>query len=223
MSGVVLENDVEKYVNENLGLINMVAKRFSGFDVDYEDLFQIGSIGLLKAARAFDESKNIKFSTYAVSKIIGEIRTYIRDTGPIKVSRSLKENKMKIVKARKALCYKLEREPTINEIAKATGIKESEVILSLEATDCITSLDGAQNDGRELYDCIGNTNEEKTIDKIMIADALENLESKERKLVVLRFFKDKTQSQTARELGISQVAVSRLEKKILLKLEKQIE
>ena len=223
MSGVVLENDVEKYVNENLGLINMVAKRFSGFDVDHEDLFQIGSIGLLKAARAFDESKNIKFSTYAVSKIIGEIRTYIRDTGPIKVSRSLKENKMKIVKARKALCYKLEREPTINEIAKAAGIKESEVILSLEATDCITSLDGAQNDGRELYNCIGNTNEEKTIDKIMIADALENLESKERKLVVLRFFKDKTQSQTARELGISQVAVSRLEKKILLKLEKQIE
>ena len=124
----------DKLVAENMGLINLAAKRYLGFGVDYEDLFQIGSIGLIKAAKAFDESKNLKFSTYAVAKITGEIKTYLRDNGEIKIPRSVKEQKFKIEKVRSELLNSLGREPKISEIAQKSGIAAEDIIYALDAT-----------------------------------------------------------------------------------------
>lgn len=205
-----------RYVTENMGLVHMVIKRYIGFGTEYEDLVQIGSIGLIKAAENFDKEKNIKFSTYAVTKIVGEIKTYLRDNGPVKVSRSIKENKMKVLKAQKELCQLLSREPTLSEVAEYSGLCSDEIILCTEATESPISLDGVLEENGSLYEKIGN--EEIRVDHIALCDAISHLSVEERKLIVLRFFMDQTQMQTAAKLNISQVTVSRLEKRILKKL-----
>lgn len=214
MSSVIEE---DKLVTENMGLINMSVKRYLGFGVDYEDLFQIGAVGLIKAARGFDASKNLKFSTYAVAKIMGEIKTYLRDNGQIKVPRSVKEQKFRIERIHTELLKELGREPRISEISERSGIPIDEIIYALDATQSTVSLDLPPDDGGIIIGC-GGREEEQALDRVLIAQLLSTLEANERRLIVLRFFNDKTQAEASKELGLSQVAVSRLEKKVLKKL-----
>lgn len=209
----------QKLITDNMGLINLAAKRYTGFGVDYEDLFQIGAIGLVKAARAYDSEKNIKFSTYAVTKIIGEIKTYLRDNGEIKVPRKVKEQKFKIEKSRSILLKELGREPKISELEAHTGICASEIIYALDATQKSISLDiPPDENGIIVGESFG---EDKTLTRIMISQMLSSLPADERKLIVLRYFYDKTQSEISKDLGISQVQVSRAEKRILSKLKEK--
>ncbi len=213
MPSVIEENNL---ITENMGLINLAVKRYTGFGVDYEDLFQIGSIGLIKAAKAFDKSKNIQFSTYAVAKIVGEIKTYLRDNGEIKVPRSIKEQKFKIEKVHRELQSTLGREPKISEISQKIGLSPEDIIYALDATKSTISLDiPADEGGITIGD---NKDEEQTLNRVMISELLGVLPVDERRLIVLRYFADKTQAEVSEELGLSQVAVSRLEKKILKKL-----
>ena len=203
-----------------MGLINLVIKRFIGFGVDYEDLFQIGSIGLIKAAKAFDESKNLQFSTYAVAKITGEIKTYLRDNGEIKVPRSVKEQKFKIEKAHRSLITELGREPKLSEIAERCNLNTEDIIYAMDATQTTVSLDIPPDEGGIS---IGeNSQEEKTLNRVMISQLLQKLSVQERRLITLRYFADKTQSEISKEMGLSQVAVSRLEKKILKKMKEDV-
>jgi len=210
--------DEEKLVTDDMGLISMAVKRYIGFGVDYEDLFQIGAVGLVKAAKAFDRSKNLKFSTYAVAKIIGEIKTYLRDNGEIKIPRSVKEQKFKIEKAHSQLLKELGREPKISEISQYTGIPPEDIIYALDATQATVSLDLPPDEGG-ITVC-SDAKEDETLDKIMVSQMLSSLPPDERRLIVLRFFADKTQAEISRALGISQVQVSRMEKRILEKLRK---
>lgn len=212
--------DEDKLVTENMGLINMAIKRYLGFGVDYEDLFQIGAVGLIKAARGFDASKNLKFSTYAVAKIIGEVKTYLRDNGEIKVPRSVKEQKFRIERTHTELLRELGREPRISEISQRCGIAVDDIVYALDATQSTVSLDLPPDEGGVTVGS-GEQEEERTLDRVMIAQLLSTLQANERRLIVLRFFNDKTQAEISKELGLSQVAVSRLEKKVLQKLKEK--
>lgn len=213
--------DEEKLVTQNMGLINMAVKRYLGFGVDYEDLFQIGAVGLVKAAKAFDKGKNLRFSTYAVAKIVGEIKTYLRDNGEIKVPRSVKEKKFKIEKAHGILLKEFGREPHISEISEYTGISVEDIIYALDATQNTVSLDIPPDEGGVTVSA--GSQEDKMLDKIMITQLLHTLDPDERKLIVLRYFSDKTQAEISKILGISQVQVSRMEKRTLEKLREKIE
>ena len=209
----------DRLVEENLGLVRMAIQRYRGFGVEDEDLMQIGSVGLIKAARDFDPEKEVRFSTYAVAKIIGEIKTYLRDNGSIKVSRRYKEDKLKIDRATRALTQKLGREPRISELAEYTCLSQEEILSAMDATRPTLSLDLPPEEGGVAP---GQSSPENHIlERIWVREMLDTLSPDERKLMVLRYFLDQTQSVTAAELGTSQVAVSRLEKKILLKLKKQ--
>lgn len=206
----------DRLVEENLGLVRMAIKRYRGFGVEDEDLMQIGSVGLIKAARDFDASKQVQFSTYAVTKIIGEIKTYLRDNGSIKVSRKYKEDKLKIDRANRELTQALGREPKLSELAAATGLETEAILAATEATQPAVSLDLPPEEGG-VTPSIGSP-EEQALDRVLTREILSTLPPTERRLIVLRFFMDQTQSVTAKELGLSQVAVSRLEKKILKQL-----
>ncbi len=212
--------DEDKLVTENMGLINMAVKKYVNFGVDYEDLFQIGAVGLVKAAKGFDPDKNLKFSTYAVAKIIGEIKTYLRDNGQIKVPRSVKEQKFKIERAHTELIRELGREPRLSEISQRCDIPVDDIIYALDATQCTLSLDLPADEGGVTVGT-GAREEEKTLDRVMIAQLLSSLDAQERRIIVLRFFNDRTQAEISKELGMSQVAVSRMEKKILKKLKEK--
>ena len=205
----------DKVYEENTGLIYSVVKRFAGRGVEAEDLFQIGSIGLLKAVDKFDTSFEVKFSTYAVPMIIGEIRRYLRDTGIIKVSRSLKESQYRVFKIREDLEKKLGREPSVTELAEAAEISLEELNIVLEAGAEVESLHKTiyQGEGTEL----------SLLDKVLLEELLGRLEAEERKLIYMRYFQDMTQTEIARQLHISQVQVSRMEKRILKKLKKHCE
>ncbi len=206
----------DRLVEENLGLVRMAAKRYRGFGVEDEDLLQIGSIGLIKAARDFDESKQVKFSTYAVAKIIGEIKTYLRDNSSIKVSRKYKEDKLKIDRAARVLAQRLGREPKLSELAAETGMDIEAILTATEATQPLVSLDLPPEEGG-ITPSIGSP-EENALDRVLTREILGALPPRERRLIVLRFFMEQTQAATAQELGMTQVAVSRLEKKILSEL-----
>lgn len=219
----------DKVYEENTGLIYSVVKRFAGRGVEAEDLFQIGSIGLLKAVDKFDTSFEVKFSTYAVPMIIGEIRRYLRDTGIIKVSRSLKESQYRVFKIREDLEKKLGREPSVTELAEAAEISLEELNMVLEAGAEVESLHKTiyQGEGTELslLDKIPEkeNRQEKLLDKVLLEELLGRLEAEERKLIYMRYFQDMTQTEIARQLHISQVQVSRMEKRILKKLKKHCE
>lgn len=219
----------DKVYEENIGLIYSVVKRFAGRGVEAEDLFQIGSIGLLKAVDKFDTSFEVKFSTYAVPMIIGEIRRYLRDTGIIKVSRSLKESQYRVFKIREDLEKKLGREPSVTELAEAAEISLEELNIVLEAGAEVESLHKTiyQGEGTELslLDKIPEkeNRQEKLLDKVLLEELLGRLETEERKLIYMRYFQDMTQTEIARQLHISQVQVSRMEKRILKKLKKHCE
>ncbi len=209
----------DRLVEENLGLVRMAVQRYRGFGVEDDDLMQIGSMGLIKAARDFDPEKEVRFSTYAVAKIIGEIKTYLRDNGSIKVSRKYKEDKLKIDRASRALLQKLGREPRISELAEYTSLSQEAILSAMEATRPTVSLDLPPEEGGIAPKL--SSPENHIIERVWVREMLDTLSPDERRLMVLRYFLDQTQSVTAAELGMSQVAVSRLEKKILSKLKKQ--
>lgn len=216
----------EQLVEENVGLIWCVVKRFYGRGTDAEDLFQIGSIGLLKAIDKFDLSYDVKFSTYAVPMISGEIKRFLRDDGMIKVSRSLKELSYKIFQTREALIAKLDREPTLEELAETMEVDKEEIVQAMEAGGEVESLYKPihQKEGNEirLVDKLEEKDrkEDKILDHMLLKQLLESLDKDERQLIYLRYFADETQTQVGKKLGISQVQVSRMEKRIIENMRK---
>jgi RNA polymerase sporulation-specific sigma factor len=216
----------DKIVQKNIRLVWSVVQRFLNRGYEPDDLFQIGCIGLLKSVDKFDLSYDVKFSTYAVPMIIGEIQRFIRDDGTVKVSRSLKEMGNKIRRARDDLSKTLGRVPTVNEIAEKLEITAEEVVLAQEASRSPSSIHETvyENDGDPitLLDQIADS-ETKWFDKIALNEAIRTLDERERLIVYLRYFKDQTQSEVAERLSISQVQVSRLEKKILKIMKDQMD
>ncbi|MDC3413105.1 RNA polymerase sporulation sigma factor SigF [Aquibacillus sp. 3ASR75-11] len=212
-------------VEKNVRLVWSVVQRFINRGYDPDDLFQIGCIGLLKSIDKFDLSYDVRFSTYAVPMIIGEIQRFIRDDGSVKVSRSLKEVGNKIRKKKDEVTKKLGRSPTINELAEEMDLSPEEIVHAQEAAKLPHSIHETvyENDGDPitLLDQIADQ-DTKWFDKIALQEAIRNLEERERLIVYLRYYKDQTQSEVAERLGISQVQVSRLEKKILHYMKEQI-
>lgn len=230
----------DSLVAENVGLIWSIVKRFTGRGCEIEDLFQIGCIGILKAIDKFDVSYQVQFSTYAVPMISGEIKRFLRDDGIIKVSRSIKENSYKITKAISELTLKLNRDPTIDEISEYTSISREDIVITMEANIEVESIHKTvfQNDGNEVYlldKLAGNgmdkdgkktsayvdVEKENLINNMLIKELMDNLQDAERELIILRYFKDKTQTEVAGIMGVSQVQISRMEKKILLKMRRE--
>ena len=215
-------------VEENVGLIWCVVRRYLGRGVESDDLFQIGSIGLLKAIDKFDFSYEVKFSTYAVPMIAGEIQRFLRDDGMIKVSRSLKEMAYKAFLAREKMQDKLQRDPTIEELSIYMQVEQEELVMALEAGGEVESLYKPvyQKDGNEVpllekleeKEC----QEEKVLNKILLTQLLNELGKEERQIIYLRYFSNKTQSEIGKELGMSQVQVSRMEKKILKQMREKV-
>lgn len=223
----------DKLVLENIGLVYSVSRRFAGRGYELEDINQIGTIGLIKAIDKFDDSFDVRFSTYAVPMIAGEIKRFLRDDGMLKVSRSLKENGYRIKKASDELVSQNGREATIEELAAATELSVEDVVMALEANTDVESIYRTiyQNDGNEVYlvDKLSGSSgdtvkdefagaQEQLLNSILLEQLLAELDELEGKLIMLRYFKEMTQTQVADKLGISQVQVSRLEKKILRKL-----
>jgi RNA polymerase sporulation-specific sigma factor len=213
-------------VNCNIRLVWSVVQRFLNRGYEAEDLFQIGCIGLLKSVDKFDLSYDVKFSTYAVPMIIGEIQRFLRDDGTMKVSRSLKELANKIRKTKDELSKRLGRLPTIKEVAEELMISPEEVVFAQEANKPLSSIHETvfENDGDPitLIDQIADESQEKWFEKLALNEAIGTLSERERLIVYLRYFRDQTQSEVASRLGISQVQVSRLEKKILQTIKEQI-
>lgn len=231
----------EVLIENNLGLVHHIVRRFTGRGYDMEDLFQIGTIGLMKAIDKFDLRIGVKFSTYAVPMITGEIKRFLRDDGPVKVSRTIKENGLRVRMARQRLQSALKREPTMQEIAAEASLTEEEIVLAMEASVEVESLYSAvyQDDGSEMYlvdkvvqgesGCVGSSmsngngscndvEKEKLLDHLLLSQLLDSLETEERDLIYMRYFQNRTQVEIADRMGISQVQVSRLEKKILLRM-----
>lgn len=219
------ENDAkEQLLKLHSGLIWNVVRRFQGRGVELEDLYQLGAIGLIRAIDKFDFSFDVKFSTYAVPLIAGEVRRFLRDDGIIKVSRSLKENQWKIKRVLETFLHEQGREATIEEISEILGIEPEEIALSMEAVLEIESMEQCVflGDGKEisLKDRIADekNEEEEITNKLFLQQLLNQLDKREKELIILRYFENKTQVQVAKILDISQVQVSRLEKKILRQL-----
>lgn len=218
----------EKLVNSNIGLVWSVARKFNNRGYELEDIFQIGCIGILKAIKNFDESFNVKFSTYAVPLIMGEIKRFLRDDGIIKVSRHLKEIAQKASVVKEVIEKELGREAKLSEIAQKLMVTKEELAIALEANLAPESLYKQINENDKspgfLIDkvLIKKDNEEEILDKISLNQAIFSLEEREKKIIVLRYYRGKTQSEIAKMIGISQVQVSRLEKKILCKMKKMI-
>lgn len=216
-------------VEENMGLVWCVVRRFIGRGIEPDDLFQIGSIGLLKAIDKFDLSFEVKFSTYAVPMISGEIKRFLRDDGMLKVSRSLKELSYKAHLARERMQDALMRDPTLEELAEELQVEKEDLVLAMEASNEVESIYKPvyQKDGNEvsLIDKIEEkeNQEEKVLNRILLKELLEHLEKDARQLIYLRYFANKTQSEIGKEMGISQVQVSRMEKRILKQLRGNLE
>ena len=217
----------EQLVQENVGLVWCVVRRFYGRGTEKEDLFQIGSIGLLKAIDKFDTSYDVKFSTYAVPMISGEIKRFLRDDGMIKVSRSLKELAYRAGKAREELTDTLGREPTIEELSVFLKVEKEEIVQALEAGNEVESIYKPlpQKGGNEirLMDKLEEKEsvEEQILNSMLLKELLETLDKEERQLIYLRYFQDKTQAAVGEMMGISQVQVSRLEKRIMERLRRE--
>ena len=221
----------EVLIEKNLGLVHHIVKRFAGRGYDTEDLFQIGCIGLMKAIDKFDLEQGVKFSTYAVPMIMGEIKRFLRDDGLVKVSRTIKENAYKVKTARQALQMEQGREPTFQEVAARTELSREDVMLATEASMPVESIYASVSlqDGSEIYllDRIvtsgsDNNREENLLNHMLLEQLMQELDEREEELIRLRYFREKTQAQVATVLGISQVQVSRLEKKILMRLRQKV-
>lgn len=210
----------DKILIENTGLIWSIVRRFLNRGHEGEDLFQIGCIGMLKAIDRFDTEFDVAFSTYAVPMIAGEIRRFIRDDGIVKISRKIKENQIKIMHQREIYINEKKQEPTIEELEKVCDLTKEEIVMAMDASRNVESIDKEMYSKDSAYTLMDlaedDTNIEETVlNKIMVQQLMDMLESKERKIINLRYFKNKTQSQVAKEMGMTQVQVSRLEKKIL--------
>ena len=214
----------EILTENNMGLVHSIARRFQNRGVEMEDLIQIGCIGLLKAIDKFDTSYDVRFSTYAVPMITGEIKRFLRDDGMVKVSRSLKETAAKAYTVREELFLKEGKEPRMEEIARELGITREELVLAMDSQGQVESLQKTiyQSDGNEisLEDKLPleENQQEMVVNRMFLEQALGTLDRKERELIYLRFFQDRTQSSIAQQMGMSQVQVSRMEKKTLNRL-----
>jgi len=225
------EGDIDardRIYEANIGLIYMVLERFKNTSYDYEDLFQVGSIGLLKAIDKFDFSFNVRFSTYAVPMIIGEIKKFLRDDGIVKVQRNLKETYTKIRWAQDKLRGDLGREPGVNEIASLLEIDKEEIVMAMEACQAPAYMHdvipGEEKEQLSLIDRLANDEGNVLLlEKLALREALAQLEPREQEVILRRFFKDETQSCIADDLGVSQVQVSRIEKRAIHKLKQILE
>ena len=213
------EAAVERVLAENSGLIWAVVRRYYGRGAEPEDLYQLGCLGFLKAVRGFDADYGTQFSTYAVPKIAGEIRRYLRDSGSVKVGRTLKERSSAIYAARERLRTRLGREPALSELSEATGLTAEEIAVAELASAPPDSLQQENADGLTLESTLASPmTEESMVERIALRAAIDRLPDRERQTILLRFFKGMTQQQCARILGVSQVQVSRLEKRGIEKL-----
>ena len=212
----------DQIVQENTGLIWSVVKKFSNRGYELEDLFQIGAIGLMKCIDKFDVNYGVKFSTYAVPMIMGEIKRFLRDDGMLKISRPLKEMAIKAKYMQEAFQHKTGRSPTISELAEALNTDPAELAMAMDAGYEVESLYAVvhQGDGSPVYlldklDADASHQNDRIIDKIALRELIAALNPKERQVIIMRYFKDMTQSQIAKEIGVSQVQVSRIEKRVL--------
>lgn len=222
----------EKIVSDNTGLVWSIARRFVNRGYDLEELYQIGCIGLLKACDRFESRYGVQFSTYAVPLIAGEIKRFLRDNGAIKVSRILKQNGYQISKAKEALLHKYGREATLDELADYTGLCVEDIVMATEANREVESIqqticgkDGTQVSLMErlVDEAQSEVAAENIMNRILVGQAMEKLGEMEQELIRLRFFEDRTQTEVAKVLGISQVQVSRLEKKILIQMRQNLD
>lgn len=221
------EEAMSKLVEGNSGLIWSIVRRFKERGYELEDLYQIGSLGFIKSIRRFDTNFEVQLSTYAVPYILGEIKRFIRDDGPIKVSRSTKELCVKIREVQKEYLNKKGEEIKVEEIAKILKVSKEEIAAALDSINCVDSIYDLNykddNEGNILDKIPANEESEKSlIDKIVLKDAISRLDERERKIILLRYFRGSTQSQVAKTLGISQVQVSRIEKRVLLDMKEML-
>lgn len=218
----------DQVITENIGLVWSTVRRFLGRGYEADDLFQIGTIGLMKSIDKFDTSFDVKFSTYAVPMIAGEIKRFLRDDGMIKVSRSLKENGWKVKQASERLAHELGRDATLEEIAVATELTVEDIVMAMEANVEVESIYKSvyQSDGNEIFlvDKIPEKKDDNEIllNHMLLEQLMKELNDTERELIILRYFKDKTQMEVAKKLGVSQVQVSRMEKKILTRMREKL-
>lgn len=216
--------DPDKFTEENLGLVHLCANRFRGKGLEYDDLFSTGCIGLVKAVNGFDSARGVKFSTYAVPVILGEIKRLFRDGGTVKVSRSIKELSLKITKVKEDFCRINGREPLISEIADLLSLNEediTEAVCACRPPVSLTSSDEEHN-GSEIDVAVGAGDDEMA-EMLSLHAALQTLPENDRRLIFYRYYKDLTQSKTAEKLGMTQVQVSRREKKLLISLRSFLE
>ncbi len=220
------DNDAcERLLLDNAGLIWSVARRYYGRGVDPEDLYQLGCLGFLKAVRGFDLTYGTQFSTYAVPKIAGEIRRFLRDDGAVKVSRSVKERAVSLRQSRQQLSQRLGREPTLGELSAATGLDPEDIAAAETATMAVASLQSESGeDGFTLESVLGTDGmEEELIERLALRQAIDALPERERKVILLRFYKNLTQDRVSRVLGVSQVQVSRIERKAVQHLREYLD
>ncbi len=210
--------DRDVFIEENLGLVHSICKRFCGKGIEYDDLYQAGCIGLIKAADGFDKERGLMFSTYAVPVIMGEVRRLFRDGGAVKISRSVKELSFKVNREAQLLSQRLNREPTVSEIAAGLGVSPEDVAEAVTATQATVSLTYHGEDGVNEIDLPQESYEEEISNRLILDEAIKRLEKHERDIISCRYYKYMSQSQTAQILNMTQVQVSRAEKKILAKL-----
>ena len=223
------KDEMAKLVEENQGLIWNIAKRFLGRGYDKEDIYQIGCMGFIKSIRRFDASYNVKLSTYAVPYIMGEIKKFLRDDGPIKVSRSLKELNIKIIELQREY-QKQGKEISVIELSKILRMPKEEIILAMESAQQTESIEYTNYTNQKsdkslsLLETLSTNKDEATaiVNKVTIQKIIQNLKKREKEIILLRFYKDKTQTEVAKILGISQVQVSRIEKKVLTNIKKEL-
>ena len=212
----------EQVIQQNMGLVHSCAHRLKGRGIEYDDLFQAGCMGLVKACDAFDTTRGVKFSTYAVPVILGEMRRLFRDGGTVKVSRSIKERSLRVTRAREEFSTTFGREPTVNELAQQMGEDVDDIVEAISAGAPVISLTADEDDGGGQLDLPTDSPEEQIADMLSLKQVVSQLETRDRRLIVLRYFSGKTQTQTAQILGMTQVQVSRREKKILLMLRQEL-
>ncbi len=217
----------EEMIKGNLRLVLSVVQRFAGRGENPDDLFQVGCIGLIKAIDNFNCDKDVRFSTYGVPMIIGEIRRYLRDYNAVRVSRSIRDTAYKAMQVKEEFQRRSNREPTVDEIAKELGVPKENVVIALEAIiEPVSLYEPVYSDGSDtiyVMDQIGDSNDESNwLDEISMKEALRSLDPREKKILSLRFFKGRTQTEVAEEIGISQAQVSRLEKAALIKIKKEL-
>lgn len=213
---------LDSMVENNLGLVHSCANRFRGRGVEYEDLYQAGCLGLVKAAKNFDSSKGFAFSTYAVPVILGEIKRIFRDGGSVKIGRVMKEKSRAVMKEKELITVKLGREPTVSELAECLGIEPTEAAMLMNASAPVISLTYSDDDENQMEIPV-ESHETEISDSVALEQVLNSLSEKDRAMIYLRFYKRLTQSETAKHLGMSQVQVSRREKTLLSEIRKKME